>query len=384
MKSKLLILLAPLLSILAACGSDSDGAGTAVEAPVIDNAGIAGMVFAAVNVDPSVRTSRVYYYEFGAGKITEILPSESGNPALFYADGKVFLFNRQADLQNVRVFDPKDTATPLPAATALPSLTAGDPWDIAVVEAGKSVALASALGYSLDILNYQTGALSEVTLPKLSSKVLRAHGLQRSGSHIAVLHSGTDASGIADGSQAVFDTQVTAGTLTFVDGDQNTAEIDGQGLTGTNPTGFLNRDGTGGARIVGLCEKEWSDCVAGTDRMSDIRIDQQTTFAPADFPYYYKNQVVDGPASNYVFAHVRNNDNQYQVAKIDLNTKAVSAVHTFPDERLYGIAFDQGSRTLFVGGSSGLKGTLSLYRDDKAVGSLEIDGVLYASAFVPK
>lgn len=383
MKSKILILLAPFLGFLTACGSGDGTAASEVQAPVIDNAGIAGMVFAAVSVDPSVRSSRIYYYEFAAGKITEILANESGNPALFYADNRVFLFNRQSDLQNFRIFDPRQ-ATPIADATALPTLTAGDPWDVAVLESGKTVALASALGESLDVLDYTTGTVSEISLPNLKSKTLRPHALLRSGSHIAVLHSGTDASGNGDDTQAVYDTQITAGALAFVDADQATPVIDGQDLTGTNPTGFVDRDGAGGATIVGLCEKEWSGCKAGANRLNDLRVETTTPFLEKDFPFYYKNQVVDGPAPSLVYAHVQNVDKQFQVVKIDTQTKAVTTVHTFPDERLYGIAFDQGSRTLFVGGTEGIKGKLALYRDDQTLGSLEIDGVLYAAVFVPK
>ncbi len=383
MKSKILILLVPLLMFLAGCGGGDDAGSDAIDAPVIDNAGMAGMVFAAVNVDASVRSSRIYYYEFAAGSIKELLPSESGNPALFFTDGKVFLFNRQTDLQNVRVFDPRQTAE-IPNAIQLPDLTAGDPWDVTVVDSGKTVVLASALGESLDILNYQTGQVSEVVLPTLGSKVLRPHALLRSGAHIAVLHSGTDAAGNSDDTQTVYDTQITGGTLAFVDADQTTTVIDGQAVTGSNPVGFVDRDDAGGATIVGLCEKEWSDCTAGSNRMSELRVESSDLLPAADFPYYYKNQVVDGPASNYVFAHVKDADGKFQVVKIDVQTKAVSTIHTFPDERLYGIAFDQGSRTLFVGGSKGIKGNLALYRDDKSVAALEIDGVLYAAAFVPK
>jgi len=54
----------------------------------------------------------------------------------------------------------------------------------------------------------------------------------------------------------------------------------------------------------------------------------------------------------------------------------------FEADRLYGLAFDDGSKTLFVGSTSDIQGSLDLYRNDVVVGSVDLDGVPYQYAFV--
>lgn len=206
----------------------------------------------------------------------------------------------------------------------------------------------------------------------------------RSGNHVLVLHSGTDANGTSDDSQAIYDTQAIGGTLTFTDDDHSSTQIDGQALTGSNPTGFLNRDGAGGATILGLCAKDWTGCTAGSDRLNSMHVEKASLLPEATFPYYYWNQVVDGPAANFVFAEVRDASGAYSVIKVDVEAKTASAVHEFATDRLFGTAFDQGSRTLFIGGQDGIKGKVLMYRDNQYVNAFEIDGILYSAAFVPK
>ena len=382
MNSKILILFAALA--LAGCGKSDDPAQGDVTGPVIAGSGVNGMVFAAVNTDPSLQSSKIFYYEFSSGKIHELLGAESGNPALFFTDGRVFLFNRQPGAENFRTFNPITTDPNLAPATNLPDLTVGDPWDVAPANAGKSILVASTLGESLQVLDYVSGIVTTVPTGNLASGQFRPHALYRNGTHIYALHSGVNASGDSDDSQQVYTLDVaTDGTVTFADQNPTTGVIDGQKLTSSNPTGFVNRDGAGGATIVGLCARDWGDCTAGADTLAGDKVAKGAKFASADVPYFYKNQVIDGPAANFVYAHVQTAQGQNKIVKIDVQTKAVTDIHTFADDRLYGMAYDKGSRTLFVGGATGIKGSVTLYRDDKLAGSFDVNGVLYSAAFVP-
>jgi hypothetical protein len=372
-----LFLLPLALPLTTACGKSNGGASADIEGIAVRGSAYQGMTFAAVNVDQTVGTSRVYHYSFADGAVHEVLPGESGNPAVFYADGRVFLFNRTEGQENFRSFDPRQSAKPPTDATALTGVALGDPWDVAALAPGKTLLLASPLGGELQTLDYTTGTVGSVAADGLATSALRPHALMRVGEKIYVLHDGVATSGATDGSQRIYTLTVAAdGTPAFQDKD-------GLKLSGSNPTAFLDQDGQGGATIVGLCGEDWTGCVAGADRLQAGTA--VTAYGASGLAgVTYVNQVVDGPADAVAYAHVKAADGTYQVARLDLDAQTVTKVHAFDGPRLYGIAYDKTSRVLFVAGVDGLRGTLTLYQDDKPLGSFALDGVMYSSTFVPK
>ena len=388
MKSNLLVLLAPLALTLAACGQHNGAAGPGdIQGLAVSGSSYNGMAIAAQNVDPSIPSSSLYYYEFASGLVRELLPAEAGNdPAVFWADGHAFFFNRQGDTGSVRVFDPRQ-AGPVPAALSVNGLSEGDPWDVAPLVAGRSVTLANPLGENLQTLDYTTGTLQTVTTGDLPSGLhMRPRNLYRTGSQLFILSTGVKngLTGESDDSARIYPANVaTDGTLTFADQDPSTAALDGLSLSSTNPTGFLNRDGNGAADVLGLCGAKWPGCQAGADHLAGNQVTQLKDLTAASFPDSYWDQVVDGPSTGTAYAHVQTADGQYKVVKIDLAAGTTTDIHTFADERLYGLAYDTSSHTLFVGGRSGLQGTLTLYRDDQKIGTFALDGVPYGSALVP-
>jgi hypothetical protein len=375
-----------LLPALSACGGGgNDGEGAVIDGIAVQGSTRSGLFLAATNPDPSIKTSRLYHYDFASGQLTEVLGAESGNPALFAADGHVFLFNRQPGTIDVRVLDPAAPKATPAAAMALSGVEAGDPWDVATLVSGRALLLASPLGGKLQTLDYTSGAVETVDDAGIASDALRPIGLLRNASKIYALHSAVSASDQADGSQQMYVlSPKDDGTAAFVDVTAATAAIDGYPVTASNPSSFVNRSG-GNAVVVGLCSESMSDCTAGSDRLADGKLTKARTFESGAFPYAFVNQIVDGPSDTAVYAHVRStSDDGYRVIKLDAESGSVQQIHTFADERLYGIAYDKSSKTLFVGGRNGLKGTMTLYRDRDVIGTFELDGVPYSSAFIDR
>jgi hypothetical protein len=389
--TKRLISLTLLAVSAAACGTSSDDGGSPViKAPVVPGSTQAGLAFSANNVDDSLSTARVYYYDFASGEVKELLDAEARSPGVFYVDGQLFVFNRTESERNVSFFDPKAVAAALedgksytPARTDLPDLAPNDPWDVVPLVAGQSVLLASPSAGKLQTFDYATGQLSDTTIKGAAATGLRPNGLLHAGTRVDILHTGTSASGQGDGTQAIFlATADGSGALTFVDTDTSSpGAIDGVKITPTNPSGFIGASSSS-ALVVGLCTPSITHCDAGADRFQPTGTSVQPVATLDDLPYAFHNQIVAGPTADTVFAHVVTADDEYKVIKIDLETKAVEDVHTFPDERLYGIAYDSGSKTLFVGGHDGIKGTLTLYRDGAEAGTVQLDGVPFSTALV--
>lgn len=371
MRNKLIVL-AIFTVTNAACGSKSSDSTAPIKAPIVNSSTNDGVLITAVALDQTIKTSRVYYYEFSTGTVREILSAESGDPAVFWADGRAFLFNRQADLMSVRTFNPKTNRGKITdAAQTLSGVEPGDPWDVTTLVAGKSVLLASPLAGKLQSYDYTADALNDE-----SEAVIRPVAFLNTGGKIHTLSSGIKDGETVDGAQQIIPATVKA--------DGSLAYEQGKSIHPSNPSGFANYDGTTAA-IVGLCAAQ-SGCVAGADQYTPASksVSALSTFDATSVPFKYKNKIVNGPTSNTVFAHVEAASSIYEVVKLDLSSQSATVIHRFPDARLFGISFEDSSKTLFVGGLQDLDGQLTLYRNDKAVGSIDLDGVPYNFAFVPK
>jgi hypothetical protein len=374
-----LLLLAPL-----ACGpSGKDGAATEIEGIPISGSSYHGIAIAATNVEETVKTSRIYYYEFSTGKVLELLGAESGNPAVFFADSRVYLFNRSAEIENFRSFDPKAATITPTEPIALTGITNGDPWDVASLKSGQTLLLASPLGAKLQVLDVTTGVVGDATSSSFASGALRPHALLRQSNKVYIAHGGVDATGAGDGSQALFSATVTAeGNLAFADADPDTAgEIDGRPLSATNPAGFLNVNSSS-ALIPGLCFENMPSCDAGADRLNLANGTVTNVSSLTSLSDKLVSGMTSGQATDSVYAHVKNADGAYNVVNLDVKTKQTSIVHTYSDARLYALAYDASTKTLLVGSRDGLSGALYLYRDGQLFGSFALPSVPYHTALV--
>lgn len=390
MSRKILVSLLFLASLTTACGDSSSADGDDVKGPTVSSNDARGMVFAAVNVDPSLKNSRIYDYDFATGTVRELLAAESGDPAVFAVGDKVLLFNRQADApKTMRVLDLKTAGAEPGSAVTLEGLADGDPRDVAPLSSsGSQALLASGLGSKLQLVDYASGSLTDVATPNLASIDIRPFGVHVSGSTAYIAHSGVEGlasgSGQIDGTQQLYVATVGSAnpaTFTFIDKTDG-GLIDGLPLTASNPYAMVNR-ADDGATIVGLCSENLTGCVGGSDRLAGGSVAKLDEFAE-EFGYEFFNTITDGPNTATVYAHVRATDGRYLVIKLNVETGVAITIHEFADERLYGLAYEPSSRTLFVGGVDGIKGTMTLYRDDVDVGSFQLDGMPYHAAFVAK
>lgn len=379
--------LAFLLPLIAsACGKSNevDNKETEILAPIILGSAYQAMLFVGQSVDPSLRTSTLYQYHLNRGSIKSLSTGEAANASLFSDGTNVLLFNRQEEQESFRVITPGRDATVGPLYPL--ALSPGDPFDLASVTAGESVILAEPLGGKLRFLNYQNAVLSTLNLSqKLAVNPLRPIGLSRAGDQFSVLHTGLtfhrDGSATSDRSQQVFKLRVES-NASFSFQDQNTAtpEIDGIPLTGTNPSGFLGEQDSK-ATILSLCSPRIQPCTAAMDTLDAGRVTKSQLWEE-HFPYSFLGQIINGSSVDDVFAHVSSRDGRSLVIKIHLPTRGVEEIHTFADERLYGIAFDVSSGTLFIGGVEEGFGTLTVYPPGKKPEKITFDSVFYRSAFI--
>lgn len=383
----LLVLWTSLSLAHTGCGSGSSAGDDTVEGIAIDGSSYGAMVLAAVDVDSSIRSSRIYRYDFGSGKVTKVLLGESGNPAVFAVGDGVLIFNRQGDVdKSVRIYDARSEAATPGIAKTLDGLADGDPLDVVPLVFGHTALLASGLGSKLQVLDQDQATVSDVDTSSLATAEFRPVGLLKSGDNVYIAHSGVaglaSGAGQGDGTQQLFVAKANGNDLAWTDKKLSTPAVDGLPLTASNPFGVVNR-GTDSATIVGLCSDTITTCDAGADRLSSGSVTRLAAY-DSDFTYTFLNRIVDGPDANTVYAHVHTSTDRYVVIKLNVQTKSAIVVHEFPNERLYGLAYDVSSRTLFVGGVDGIKGSLTLYRDDKLIGSFQMDGMPYSSAFVGK
>ena len=372
--------------VVAACGKsdESRDSGDRFAAPALSSSSYRSLFFIGQTADLSIPTSRLYRYDLREGFIQGLSSSESANATLFSDGNKVLLFNRQEGQTGFRVIDPGPEITIGPVKTL--ALKAGDPFDIAPIEPGKSVLLGEPLGGNLHILDYQTGEISSLNLSsQLNVDTLRPIGLWRDGELISIIHTGLEIQGngsaASNGSQQIFRLRISQdGTLTYLDANPTSSVIDGIRIAGSNPSGFLNRS-NGRAAILSLCNARISPCISGVDIYSKDRV-TETQLWNNIFSYQFLGQIIDGTSDDDVYAHVQTPDRRYLLIKISLSTRSVEEIHTFQDERLYGIAFDSSSQTLFVGGVEDGFGAITLYQSGKKLEKIPLDSVFYRGLFL--
>ena len=374
------------LFILGGCGK-SEGvqdSNDLFKAPTLTGSAYKGMIFTGQAPDPSIPTGRSNQYDFQEGFIKALSNGESANAAVFSVGDKVLLFNRldgQIDFRTITPGSSPSISTPIPL-----DLAPGDPFDAVSMVDGVSAMIAEPLGGKLRVLDYTSGALSNLaTSQSLTASPLRPIGLLREGDQLAILHTGLEVKGegiaVSNGTQQIFRARIqNSGSILFQDSDLSTSNIEGIPLAGSNPSNFLNRKKTH-AHILSLCNPRIKACRSALETFSDSRVSESILW-DGFFNYEFQGQIIDGPTEDQVFAIVKSNISQSLLVKIDLTTKSVEEIQTFDSERLFGIAFDPSAGTLFVGGTKDGLGSLIIYKDLKKLEEISLDGVFYRSVFV--
>lgn len=375
------------LFILTACGKseniqDSDDLFTA---PSLSGSAFKGIIFTGQAPDPSIPTGRAYQYNFEEGLIRALSNGESANAAVFSFGEKVLLFNRLEGHTDFRVISPGSTPSISPPTNL--DLAPGDPFDVIAFNEGKVALLAEPLGGKLRTLDITNGTLrSAIVDNALAVDPIRPVSLLSEGDQLSILHTGvevkTEGIAVSNGSQQIFNATIVNGDkLSFLDNNSATTPIDGVPLSGSNPSNFLNRQ-KNDAKILSLCNSRIKSCRSALDKVRGTRITESILW-DGSFKYDFLGQIIDGPTIDQVFALIKANTNgQSYLAKIDLPTKSVEEIQSFPSERLFGIAFDASSSTLFVGGTKDGLGTLTVYKNLKKLDEISLDGVFYRGVFV--
>jgi hypothetical protein len=381
---KILVLMSLIIS---GCGGGtSTDEAEIVNAPAVIGSTFSGLAFGAINRDRNIRTSRIYYYDFSTGRISQTLSGESGSPGVFFKDNRLFVLNRDNGNQNLKVIDDVKSTPVVPTAIDFQGLTAGDPWSLESVTSGKTILISSPETGKLSLVDYVSGEVTDVDTASLNNQPLRVTALQRSGAVINAVHSGVKRlaadSYTADNTQAVYRIKIDAsGALSFTDENTGDVEIDGKALTATNPV-LAGINGSA-MTLIGLCNNVISGCKSAIETYNNGAVTTVNTFTSNTFKYQLVNQIIQGPSASEVFAHVQTAANDYKIILINTVNLQVKDIHTFSDYNLYGFNYDQGSKTLFVGESGDQSGTLFIYKDQVLTGEVEISGVLSSSTFVP-
>lgn len=374
------------LFILGACGkSDSSQDGDALfEAPVLSGSAFNGMIFTSQAPDPSIPTGRSYQYDFQKGSIRALSYGESANAAVFGVGTSVLLFNRLEGHIDFRIVTPGSSPTissPMPL-----DVEAGDPFDAVSLVDGKTALIAEPLGGKLRILDYISGTLSQLnTTQAMAVDPLRPIGLLRDGDQVAIIHTGIEvkSGGFATSntSQQIFRAKIdSSGRASYQDANTSTSAIDGIPLAGSNPSNFFNRK-KNEAKVLSLCNSRIKSCRAAFETFNDTRVSQSTIW-DGIFSYDFHGQIVDGPTEDQVFALVKSSQGQSLLVKIDLPTRSIEEIQSFSSDRLFGIAYDRSAGNLFVGGTKDGLGSLTIYKNQKKLEEISLDGVFYRGVFV--
>jgi hypothetical protein len=372
-----------LAFLVTACGDSKSGDvdQETVDAPVIVGSSAKGFAFTAVNVDQSHDGSSLFFYDFSEGAIHTLLSGEGRDPVVFAHGNKAIHFNRHQGGSNFRVVEDLSDPESVPVPTVFDG-AAGDPWDIATLVSDQTIAAAGIESglITIDLLNGTTSTPVEsdgyVTAPHFT-------GVMRHGAELFALHRGISGEK-ADGTEQIFQFNVAAdGTPSVVDTNPATLVADGITYTGSNVVGFTSKGST--ASFVSLCFSTVSNCQASALSFS-TSTNEVTEVASLDgLSLEFHNQIVQGPDAKTVYAHVKDGAT-FKVVKLNIETGTIiKEIHSYgSDDRPYGIAFDKGSNSLFVGGLEDLSGRLHIYQDDEMIDDIELDTVPYNGAFIAK
>lgn len=380
-----------ILFTFAGCGSSNDSdEEPSIEAPKLPEANSKGLVFTSLNHDLSAGNSCIYFYNFKEGTITKLSQGESADPILFALGNKAVLFNRHSNLKNYKIIDPF-TPDSSPKGINI-NLVDGDPADgLAIDSTQDLLLLASPLGQKLQTLRLSTGVINSIdTSSTLQISTIRPLSLHRVGQNVSIAHSGLvlspDGVGKSDGSQQLLSGSINGETLTFNDSEPSNPKIDGSALTATYPL-FLDKKGIPDFKVVGLCNAQMQGCQAGVDLVSSNKAQRLSIFTKSDQARYFDQFITAGGVGDQAAGYgiIGNDRGEIILGKVSLKDGSIeSTLKVYGQKRLFGLAYEAGSQTLIAGdvGEDSDSDSLLLFRDNKLIKKIKIDGVFYRGVLV--
>lgn len=382
-----LFYLAIYLIILSSCDSkSSSNESIKVEPDILT----ANEGFAFTTVSKNYSSSSLHYLELKTGKLTEVLPGESGDPKVFWLKDKVYFFNRKRDNFNFRYFNPKDSPITPSTQFATQELDVGAPTD------------ALALPYSNEILLLDWGTGKIITVNEESGEHLEtieaewdtmggpfrpAAFFNYQNNMIFILHQGMgNEFGSFNGSQQLFVLKIINKKLVPQDLDTEKEKVQGIPLNYSNGEGFLFKESEKPV-IVSRCYGS-PTCKAGAERLNPVTMEVENIVDFSSFSFY-GGHFIEGRSPSEIYGLVKDTDSPtFKVIEINLESKSLNNKHIFPygnQDGLEGIFFDSTSESLYIGDSNeNGTGFFTVYRKDGSKNIIPLSsGKPYCGTFIP-
>lgn len=367
--------------------------------PIIAGSGNRGLLLTTVR---DYKSSRLFFYDFASGKTSQLMSGESGDPGLFSSSGEVFFFNRSTADSNLRSIGIGEGNFDLGVQTAIPGAGAGDPQAIHHLD-DRFLLMSFWATHLLGIFD-----LEECTLVKTvqlhfdtgpnDENVFRPSTIfsaETNGSkEIYVLHQGIDSDGIKlNGTQQIFVLNWNGTDLTGTNIKPDNEKIAGIPLQVSNPTAvFMNSAGV--PVVAGSCTLfNGADCKAGFETIDLAARTTALTFDTSALPEKNNGAMVAAGESAY-FAQMAIPDadstvggSEKIIAKIDLSTKTVTRVHTYPAESFgcCGLFYDETSKKLLITDHTATDGGSIVVMDESGILSekIPVENTPYAGLIIP-
>jgi hypothetical protein len=378
---------------LAGCARQS-GAGAGDSGYADPASKYAGLAFATV--DARYQSSELVYNDFGRGRRRPLSTGESGDPALFWLGESLFLFNRSATSLNFRQLDPRTQPTALSPQLATPGAAVGDPHAallldphrllLALYDAGKLVVVDPTTGVLAQTVD-AAWDLGGGANAQLRPAALKARDLGDGTREIYVLHQGYDKTLDlkGDGSQAVFVLKDDGQTLTAVDLDAVKDGVQGLPLSVRAPAAFFPGPSDDHALIYGECSSfDTGACVQGFVDLAMTTRTMAPLWDTGALGLKGNGGIVHGSGPTYYELMVEAGGTKV-VERLDLDTRTATELYRFKGESgCCALYFDDSSGTLYVGDQTRLEVFPAPATSPRPAAEVELDGIAYAGAFVPK
>ncbi len=349
--------------------------------------------------------AEVHRFDLETGELKRMLTGESSDPALFFANEKIWLFNRSYASQNFRSLSVESGKWSEQLAYAAGAM--GDPHD----------AIAFGSGYLLTA-NYSQGILQilDSSKGKIVSDIVADWDLPAGSTfkpealvamqvddkaYIYVIHQSLALQYnllLSNGSQQVFVLEVKGNKIEVLDLDPLKPKVQGIKIKGSFPVP-LRVSGSQTLRLLSLCSRltshvdGYEECQAAVEEIDPRTQQVQSLWDLNGSGLYMNGPAVAGATKDEFYANVDQMDfaDHYEkrVLKFNIEQQAIQSVYQFNQDAggFWGLFYDQDRQTLYIGdlGSSrqGLFTILTAADIAKqAPGkTLELNGVPYSGAF---
>lgn len=340
MRFKVLSAFLPLF-LLAACGKDSN---TSLPPEVKADRGL------LLTTTQNYESSRLFFFEFATGNVTQLLSGESGDPSLFLSRDQIFFFNRSATNSNMRRITIQEGSFNIGVQTSIPGAGAGDPQAIIHLDE-RHLLMSFWASSSLGIFDLQEGKMT--TAPAISfdtgaainpSHIFRPSPLftaEKNGvTEFYVIHQGLASDGLSlTGKQQIFIMTWNGTQLSAIDLDESKEGVQGIAIKVTNPTDVFQLS-NGQVLISGSCTiYGGANCISGFE---SVDLNTRTTSLVWDMSSMkekHNGALIKGDDQTF-FAQMITPDltdplkGEKIIARLELTNKTVQTLYTYPENSI--------------------------------------------------